>query len=60
MGYAPSFCHRVAALRRWARAVALHWIAAGAVIDEARDAPLDESEIEKIAEAIERSREAGR
>jgi hypothetical protein len=48
------------ALRRWVRAAALQWIASGAVIDEARDARLDERELEKIAEAIDRAREGGR
>ena len=60
MRHAPSLCHRVVALRRWVRAVVLQWIASSAVIDEGRDAPLDERELEKIAEAIDRAREAGR
>jgi hypothetical protein len=47
-------------LQRRARAVLLHWIAAGAVIDEGRDAPPDEQELTALAEAIDRARQAGR
>lgn len=52
-------CRRLTSLRRWVRAALLQWIASGAVIDEGRDAPLDEHELAALAEAIDRAREAG-
>jgi hypothetical protein len=47
-------------LEQRARAVLIHWIAAGAVIDEGREAPPDERELTALAEAIDKAREAGR
>ncbi|HJR52545.1 MAG TPA: hypothetical protein VJ982_02400 [Gemmatimonadota bacterium] len=39
----------------------LHWLAAVAAIDEAREAAgLDERELADLDEAVERAREAGR
>lgn len=54
-------CRRLAALRRRARAFLLHWLAAGAVIDEAHHAAeLDERELAALSDAIDRARQAGR
>jgi hypothetical protein len=48
-------------LRRRARAFLLHWLAAGAVIDEAHHAAgLDERELAALSDAIDRARQAGR
>lgn len=57
----PSTCRRLASLERRARTFLLHWIASGAVIDEAQQAAaLDEEELAALAEAVERARLAGR
>ena len=46
---------------RRTRALLIHWIASGAVIDEAeRAGPLDEQELAALAEAVEAARRAGR
>lgn len=57
----PNGCRRLAAFERRARTSLLQWIASGAVIDEAQQAAaLDEEELEALAEAVERARQAGR
>ena len=57
----PSTCRRLALLERRARTFLLHWIASGAVIDEAQQAAaLDDEELAALAEAVERARLAGR
>ncbi|MGH7565225.1 MAG: hypothetical protein ACREK2_00185 [Gemmatimonadota bacterium] len=56
-----SACRRFASIERRARAFLLHWIASGAVIDEAQQAgALDEQELAALAKAVERARQAGR
>jgi hypothetical protein len=60
VGRGPFLRHCLISFRRWARAVALHWIASGAVIEEGRGAALDERELEEIVDAIDRARKAGR
>lgn len=54
------FRRRVEALARRARERILHWIAAGAVIEEVDGAALEERELLALSEAIDRARRAGR
>jgi hypothetical protein len=48
-------------LRRRARALLLHWLVSGAVIDEAHHAAgLDDRDLAALSDAIDRARRAGR
>lgn len=59
--FPPAACRRLGSLERRLRSVVLHWLAAVAAIDEAREAAgLDERELADLDEAVERAREAGR
>lgn len=61
MVHLPPVCRRLGPLERRVRAVVLHWLAAFAAIDEAREAVgVDERELAELHEAIRRAREAGR
>ena len=62
MTRAPSdTCWRLGAIERRVRAIVLHWLAAVAAIDEAREtAGLDERELADLDQAVQRAREEGR
>jgi hypothetical protein len=57
----PVPCRRLGSLERRVRAAVLHWLAAVAAIDEAREGEgLDERELADLDEAVRRAREDGR
>ena len=53
-------CRRIESLTRRARERLLHWIAAGAVIEEVDGAALEDRELTALSEAIDQARRAGR